>query len=186
MAKLVGVFAASHGPMIAREWDTLSPPTRALVEQGFGSTGERLMMTRPDVLIIVSPDHWCNFFLNNFPAFCVGIGEEHDGPPEPFLKTRFNHPVLAGHPGLGRHIMDTALARDFDPSLSHRLTLDHGFCLPLWRMGIDPIPAVADGHRSDPTDRADRRQRGGRSDADDAALSCLGLVVEGGDRKLSG
>ena len=34
MAKLVGVFAASHGPMIAREWDSLSPPTRALVEQG--------------------------------------------------------------------------------------------------------------------------------------------------------
>ena len=29
MASLVGVFAASHGPMIAREWDTLSPPTRA-------------------------------------------------------------------------------------------------------------------------------------------------------------
>ena len=34
MASLVGVFAASHGPMIAREWDTLSPPTRALVTQG--------------------------------------------------------------------------------------------------------------------------------------------------------
>ena len=74
MAKLVGVFAASHGPMIAREWDSLSPPTRSLVEQGFGQVGHRLMMSRPDVLIIVSPDHWCNFFLNNFPAFCVGIG----------------------------------------------------------------------------------------------------------------
>ena len=94
------------------------------------------------MLVIVSPDHWCNFFLNNFPAFCVGIGDEHDGPPEPFLKTRFNHPVLAGHAGLGRHILDTALERDFDPSLSHRLTLDHGFCLPLWRMGIDPIPPI--------------------------------------------
>ena len=31
MARLVGVFAASHGPMIAREWDTLTPPTRAAV-----------------------------------------------------------------------------------------------------------------------------------------------------------
>ncbi|MCP6768732.1 gallate dioxygenase, partial [Klebsiella pneumoniae] len=44
--------------------------------------------------------------------------------------------------GLGRHILDTALDSDFDPSLSHRLTLDHGFCLPLWRMGIDPIPPI--------------------------------------------
>ena len=50
--------------------------------------------------------------------------------------------MLAGHAGLGRHIIETALAHDFDPSLSHRLTLDHGFCLPLWRMGIDPIPPI--------------------------------------------
>lgn len=142
MAKLVGIFAASHGPMIAREWDSLSPPTRAEVTRGFEKVGQRLTETKPDVLIIVSPDHWCNFFLNNFPAFCVGIGAEHDGPPEPFLKKHFDHPVLAGHAGLGRHIMDTALDRDFDPSMSHRLTLDHGFCLPLWRMGIDPIPPI--------------------------------------------
>jgi len=65
-----------------------------------------------------------------------------NGPPEPFLKTRFNHPVLAGHAHFGRHLMDTALDRDFDPSFSHRLTLDHGFCLPLWRMCIDPIPQI--------------------------------------------
>jgi aromatic ring-opening dioxygenase catalytic subunit (LigB family) len=142
MASLVGVYAASHGPMIAREWDSLTPPTRASVEEGFGTVGKRLMASRPDVLIIVSPDHWVNFFLNNFPAFCVGVGAEHDGPPEPFLKKHFHHPTLAGHPGLGHHIMNTAIDHDFDPSLSHRLTLDHGFCLPLWRMAIDPIPPI--------------------------------------------
>ena len=26
--------------------------------------------------------------------------------------------------------------------MSHRLTLDHGFCLPLWRMGIEKIPPI--------------------------------------------
>jgi aromatic ring-opening dioxygenase catalytic subunit (LigB family) len=142
MASLVGVYAASHGPMIAREWDSLTPPTRASVEEGFGQVGKRMMASRPDVLVIVSPDHWVNFFLNNFPAFCVGVGAEHDGPPEPFLKKHFHHPTLAGHPALGNHIMNTAIERDFDPSLSHRLTLDHGFCLPLWRMAIDPIPPI--------------------------------------------
>jgi aromatic ring-opening dioxygenase catalytic subunit (LigB family) len=142
MASLVGIFAASHGPMIARSWDGMSAKTRAHVEHGFGRLSDRLKAARPDVLIIVSPDHWVNFFLNNFPAFCVGVGAEHDGPPEPFLKGVFDHPVLAGHPGLGRHILDTALENDFDPSLSHRLTLDHGFCLPLWRMEIDPIPPI--------------------------------------------
>ena len=51
MASLVGVYAASHGPMIAREWDSLTPPTRASVEQGFGQVGKRLMASRPDVLV---------------------------------------------------------------------------------------------------------------------------------------
>jgi aromatic ring-opening dioxygenase catalytic subunit (LigB family) len=142
MANLVGIFAASHGPMIAREWDSLSAGTRTEVEDGFKKLAARLTAARPDVLVIVSPDHWVNFFLNNFPAFCIGVGKEHDGPPEPFLRRVFDHPVLAGHPGLGMHIMQTALTRDFDPSMSHRLTLDHGFCLPLWRMDIGPIPPI--------------------------------------------
>jgi aromatic ring-opening dioxygenase catalytic subunit (LigB family) len=142
MAELVGVFAASHGPMIAREWDNLTAATRTAIEAGFNRVGERLAAVRPDALVIVSPDHWVNFFLDNFPAFCVGIGDEHDGPPEPFLRKVFDHPVLPGHAGLGRHILQTALARDFDPSMSHRLRLDHGFCLPLWRMGVDPIPPI--------------------------------------------
>jgi aromatic ring-opening dioxygenase catalytic subunit (LigB family) len=142
MAELVGIFAASHGPMIAREWDTLSTDVRGRVKHGFDEVGRRLKATRPDVLVIVSPDHWVNFFLNNLPAVCIGVGEEHDGPPEPFLKKVFKHEVLAGHPGLGRHILDTAFARECDPALSYRLRLDHGFCLPLWRMGLDPIPPI--------------------------------------------
>jgi aromatic ring-opening dioxygenase catalytic subunit (LigB family) len=142
MAELVGIFAASHGPMIAREWDRLAPDIRGQIEAGFDEIGARLKAARPDALVIMSPDHWVNFFLNNLPAFCIGIGEEHDGPPEPFLKAVFKHDVLKGHPRLGRHILDIALAHGCDPSTSHRIKLDHGFCLPLWRMGIDPVPPI--------------------------------------------
>ena len=142
MADLVGIFAASHGPLIAREWDRLDPDVRGRIESGFDSVGRRLKASRPDALVIVSPDHWCNFFLDNLPAFCIGVGEEHEGPPEPFLKPVFKHDVLKGAPDLGRHILETALEEGFDPSLSYRMALDHGFCLPLWRMGVDPIPPI--------------------------------------------
>src|SRR2546423_11595361 len=47
---------------------------------------------------------------------------------------------IAGHPKLANHIVQTALERDFEPSVSHHLTLDHGFCIPLWRGGVDPPP----------------------------------------------
>jgi aromatic ring-opening dioxygenase catalytic subunit (LigB family) len=142
MAELVGAFAATHGPLIAREWERLAPDVRDRIEAGFGEVGARLMARRPDVLIVVSPDHWVNFFIDNYPAFCVGIGAEHDGPPEPFLKKVFPHAVLPGHARLGRHILDTVLDHGGDPSFSHRLRLDHGFCLPLWRMGLAPIPPI--------------------------------------------
>jgi aromatic ring-opening dioxygenase catalytic subunit (LigB family) len=40
-------------------------------------------------------------------------------------------------------LLDTALAHDFEPALSHRLKLDHGTCIPLWQIGFDvTLPIV--------------------------------------------
>ena len=143
MAELVGAFAASHGPLIAREWDNLPAGPKAVLKSAFDETGRRLKALEPDVLVMLSPDHWVNFFVDNLPSFCIGIGAEHDGPPEPFMQAVYPHKTLPGHPGFGRHLLDTALQNDFDPAISHRLRLDHGFCVPLWRMGIDPaLPIV--------------------------------------------
>ncbi len=143
MAQLVGAFAASHGPLIAREWDMLPADIKSGFETAFGEAGRRLEAAKPDVLVMVSPDHWVNFFIDNLPAFCIGIGEEHDGPPEPFMKKVYPHETLVGHPAFGSHLLETALENGFDPSQSHRLALDHGFCVPLWRMGVDPkLPIV--------------------------------------------
>ena len=142
MAELVGSFAASHGPNIARMWGHLKDETLNWVESGFGEMGRRVQALKPDVLVVHTTDHWVNFFLDNIPAFCVGIGDEHDGPPEPFMKPVFPHETLPGHAGLGRHLLDSAFAADFDPAFSGRLKLDHGICVPVWRLGLDPMPAI--------------------------------------------
>ena len=141
MGKLVGVFAASHGPMIVRNWSTIPPKWQDSLTAGFTELGQRIKAARPDVLIEISPDHWVNFFIDNLPAICVGVGETHEGPPEPWLKA-FPHKTIAGHPPLASHIVATALEHDFEPSVSYRLALDHGFCIPLWKAGLDPLPAI--------------------------------------------
>jgi len=82
-----------------------------------------------------------NFFINNLPSICVGMGEEHEGPAEPWMKD-CPFRKIAGHPKLANHILQTALERDFEPSVSHHLTLDHGFCIPLWKGGLDPLPPI--------------------------------------------
>ena len=142
MARIVGSFAASHGPNIAREWETLKPQTREWVQTRFDDMGARIKALAPDVLVIHCTDHWVNFFLDNMPAFCIGIGEQHDGPPEPFMKPVFPYETLPGHAGLGRHLLKVAFAADFDPAYSMRLKLDHGMCVPIWKLDFDPIPPI--------------------------------------------
>jgi len=141
MAELVGCFAASHGPLIARDWDKLPGARRAEFAAAFGELGRRFTLARPDILVEIAPDHWTNFFLDNLPAICIGVGEEHEGPREPFLRN-FPHRSIPGDPGFARHLVETALAEDFEPSISHRLSLDHGFCIPLLRMGLERLPRI--------------------------------------------
>ena len=141
MASLVGAFAASHGPLIVREWENVPPEHKQRMTQGFRELGRRVAAARADVLIVVSPDHWSNFFLDNMPTICIGVGEVNEGPPEPWMKA-FPHREIAGHAGLGMHIVQTALDEGFEPSVSHRLKLDHGICIPLWRMELERLPRV--------------------------------------------
>ena len=141
MASLVGAFAASHGPLIVREWQAVPPEQKARMSAAYQELGRQLTTAKPDVLIIVSPDHWSNFFLDNYPAVCLGVGATNDGPPEPWMKD-FPHREIAGHPGLAMHLVDEAMRQGFEPAVSHRLKLDHGSCIPLWRMELDRMPKI--------------------------------------------
>lgn len=49
---------------------------------------------------------------------------------------------IPGVPTFASHLLETALAAGFEPSISHHLVLDHGFCIPLRFAEIGPIPIV--------------------------------------------
>jgi aromatic ring-opening dioxygenase catalytic subunit (LigB family) len=141
MAELVGCYAASHGPLLVRDWAKVPEREKQRLTAAFRELGRRMNAVRPDVIIEVSPDHWVNFHLENLPAVCIGVGETHEGPPEPFLKS-YPHREMTGHPGLASHLVASALEQGFEPSFSYRLRLDHGFCIPLWRMELEPLPRI--------------------------------------------
>jgi aromatic ring-opening dioxygenase catalytic subunit (LigB family) len=142
MAELVGVFAASHGPVIVRDWDKLSMDIQTSLNAAFEEVGRRLTACKPDLVIVISPDHWVNFFMNNLPAVCIGVGEEHGGPPEPFMKPYPYADQMRGDPAFAAHLAETAMKWDFEPSVSHHLILDHGFCIPLWKMKLVRLPLI--------------------------------------------
>src|SRR6476646_5143439 len=114
MARLVGAYAASHGPLLIREWEAVPAEQKRRLSAAFAELGKRMRSARPDVLIVVSPDHWSNFFLDNYPAVCIGVGAANEGPPEPWMKGSA-HREIAGHPGFALHIAGEAMRAGFEP-----------------------------------------------------------------------
>jgi len=141
MAGLVGVFATCHTPSLVRDWDAIEQRRRRELSAAFGELGRRIAACSPDAMIMIGADHWANFFVDNYPAICLGVGEEHGGPPERWLSD-YPHHTMPGDPALGVHIAKTAFASGFEPSISYNLRLDHAFCVPLWKAGIAPLPPL--------------------------------------------
>jgi phosphate uptake regulator len=113
MASFAGAFAASHGPLLVRGWEAVPSGEKARLKNAFDELGRRLKSANPDVLIVVSPDHWSNFFLDNYPAVCLGVGAANEGPPEPWMKG-FAHRDIPGHPALALHIAEAVRRRHPD------------------------------------------------------------------------
>ena len=141
MADLVAILGCPHAPPIARDWDTLKDPTTSGLGAAFAELGRRIATKRPDAILVIGADHWANFFLDNMPGIALGVGSAHDGPPEPWL-AGYPHTAMSGHPDLAMHLANMVYAAGFEPSLSYRMKLDHAFCVPLWKTGLDPLPAI--------------------------------------------
>jgi len=141
MASLVGAYAASHGPLLVREWQAVPEDQKRRLTAAYREIGKQLSAAKADVLVVVTPDHWANFSLDNIPAVCIGVGESNAGPPEPWMKD-FPHKEIPGHAEFAGHLVEAALREGFEPSVSHRLKLDHGVCIPLWRMELPRLPRI--------------------------------------------
>lgn len=125
MAELVMAYAASHAPMMAA--DRQSAPA----EQG-DNFFEALRIVREEAraadvqaVVMLSGEHFTNFFLKNLPQIAIGLGEGHMGPLEVWL----NIPkvMVPGEPKLAHHITEQLMAMGHQPALSYEMKADHGF-----------------------------------------------------------
>lgn len=135
MAEIVGVFAASHTPVMINFPQQIGAGDLADVHAAFGELGRRIAAARPQAVVVISDDHMHNFFLDNLPAFCIGAAEGYETPIEAWLKVEKR--VLPGDARLGAYLIGEALQAGFDPALSMHLILDHGTVTPLELAGLD-------------------------------------------------
>jgi aromatic ring-opening dioxygenase catalytic subunit (LigB family) len=134
MAEIVSVHAVSHTPVMLNFPHAIEAHEREAIFAAFAQVGRDILQAAPDTLVVVSDDHLHNFFLNNFPAFCIGTAPAYQTPVEHWLKAE--RQVLAGDAELGAYLLGEALRNDFDPAFSMDLTLDHGVLVPLQLAGL--------------------------------------------------
>ncbi len=112
-----------------------------------------------EALIVIAAEHFANFFMNNMPAFCVGIGEKYYGPIE--------DPAWLGIPKTeipGAHDLGTRLTREImqtvDTAYAEEWKFDHGIMVPLhfltpnYDMPIIPVNINCQGPPLTPLHRA--------------------------------
>src|SRR5574341_1277353 len=139
---LVGAFAASHAPGITGRPELPPVAESERIFRAYEELRARLLALQADVLIVVSPEHWANFFLDNMPSFCVGIADEFFGPTDEKFVNIARRSVR-GDSRLSRALAE-GIAGDVDLSTSQDLALDHGVMLPLHllRTELTIIPII--------------------------------------------
>jgi Catalytic LigB subunit of aromatic ring-opening dioxygenase len=101
---------------------------------------------KPDLILEIYDDHFTNFYVDNMPAICVGVGANHFGPveEESFLKIPKSN--VPGSPDLAWCLVREGFNAGFDLAISHKLLLDHGAMVPLYliapAMNIPVVPIV--------------------------------------------
>lgn len=138
---IVFACAVSHAPGITARPEAAPPERSAPFYAAYRSLGSVLAAARCDAIVMFTAEHWTNFFIDNYPAFCIGRAESYTGPVE----TLINIPVctVPGDPELGKRLLQACYDTGIEPSFSEELKLDHGTMIPLHFLspGMD-VPVV--------------------------------------------
>lgn len=140
------VFAGimSHGPGMRARAERADPAVR----DPFFATLDRLRGTLeascPDAIIVIAAEHFANFFMNNMPAYALGMAEDYEGPIEDPDWLKIERRRIPGNPDLSRRIIGKVMER-IDVAYAEEWKFDHGIMVPLSfltpRFDLPVIPA---------------------------------------------
>lgn len=135
------VFAGicSHAPGITSREERAPADQRDGLYAAFGELRDSLHASRPDALIVLAAEHFANFFMNNMPAYAVGLAERYRGPIEDPAWLRIPVRDVKGDADLSRRLVAEML-QTVDVAYCEEWQFDHGIMVPLHF--LDPANAL--------------------------------------------
>jgi aromatic ring-opening dioxygenase catalytic subunit (LigB family) len=137
MAKLCLGLATSHLAHIVNARGLGEPRQVALFDQGYERLRAALDAAAPDATLIISAEHVNKFFIDNMPAFCIGMFDTFGGPVE--ARTRdFGIPYrrVPSNLAFARYLVERGLDEGVDWAVTESWDVDHGIMVPLHK--LDP------------------------------------------------
>lgn len=127
---LVFAGVCSHAPGITGRKERAEPTIRNAFYDALERMRQALEAARPDALVVIGAEHFANFFMNNMPSICVGMGERYEGPIEDEAWLGIERHEVPGAPLLSRELIQ-AVMEDVDLAYAQEWKFDHGIMVPL-------------------------------------------------------
>ncbi len=141
---LVFAGVCSHAPGITGRADRVEPDRLDRLHAAYGRMREAIEAAEPDALLVVGAEHFANFFMNNMPAYCIGMADSFEGPIEDPEWLAIPRATIPGNADLARRLIERVL-RDVDVAYAEEWKFDHGIMVPLHfltpRYDLPVIPA---------------------------------------------
>ncbi|MDB5999843.1 MAG: hypothetical protein JWP52_1542 [Rhizobacter sp.] len=132
MAQLIAALGIAHAPGVTGWLDKCPQHEQDAVLAGYEEFRRRMDVLRPDVVIGVANDHLLNFPMDNLPDFCVGIGDQWEGPA-PWFKGWLNVAdyKVQGHREMGRALVRESAKAGINHAFADKLLFDDNWSVPL-------------------------------------------------------
>jgi aromatic ring-opening dioxygenase catalytic subunit (LigB family) len=127
---LVFAGVCSHAPGITGRAHMADPALREEFYAAFRQMSTDLHAARPDALIVVGAEHFGNFFMNNMPAFAIGMADFYEGPIEDPDWLKIPRRSVPGNAALSRKIV-TEVMNTVDVAFAEEWKFDHAISVPL-------------------------------------------------------
>lgn len=127
---LVFAGVCSHAPGITGRAHLADPATKDEFHKQFSYLAERLRATKPDAVIVVAAEHFANFFMNNMPAYAIGMADHYEGPIEDSNWLGIEKRRIPGNVELSKRLISQVM-KSVDVAYAEEWRFDHGIMVPL-------------------------------------------------------
>jgi aromatic ring-opening dioxygenase catalytic subunit (LigB family) len=127
---LVFAGVCSHAPGITGRAHLADAAVKDEFHKQFHRMGEQLEASKPDAVIVIAAEHFANFFMNNMPAYAIGMADHYEGPIEDPKWLGIEKRRIPGNAALSQRLIREVM-QTVDVAYAEEWKFDHGIMVPL-------------------------------------------------------